>query len=70
MTEFMYDKSTNLREEVKGILFQKGYSHIFNVEDYRVFKKQSKKAFNKAQTIANLFIEYLGNDCDFSEYLF
>ncbi|WP_278035903.1 hypothetical protein [Flavobacterium nitratireducens] len=66
-------KSTSfkLSEQVKALLHEKGYSFLFNYSDYKYFKSQVKKAFNKAQAIAELFIqENQPQQSDYSEYLF
>lgn len=60
-----------LSEQVKATLHAKGYSFLFNYSDYKYYKAQAKKAFNKAQAIADLFIQ--DNQpikSDFSEYVF
>ena len=63
--------SFKLSEQVKETLHAKGYSFLFNFEDYKHYKAQAKKAFNKAQAIADLFIqENNTNESDFSEYVF
>lgn len=60
-----------LSEQVKIILQEKGFSSVFNYADFLYFKKQVKKAFNKAQAIAELFIEENINiNSDFNEYIF
>jgi hypothetical protein len=61
----------NLSEQVKATLHEKGYSFLFNYSDYKYYKSQVKKAFNKAQAIAELFImENQTEESDFSEYVF
>ena len=63
--------SFKLSEQVKETLHAKGYSFLFNYNDYKYYKSQVKKAFNKAQAIADLFIqENNTNESDFSEYVF
>lgn len=47
-----------LSEQVKNILHEKGYSFLFNYNDYKYFKSQVKNAFNTALAIAEKFIEY------------
>lgn len=60
-----------LSEQVKATLHAKGYSFLFNFQDYKYYKAQAKKAFNKAQAIAELFIQDNNtNESDFSEYVF
>lgn len=59
-----------LSEQVKATLHEKGYSFLFNYSDYKHFKDQAKKAFNKAQAIADLFIQDNNSNSDFSEYVY
>ncbi len=58
-------KNIKLSAKVQQILFKKGYSHIFNWEDYKYYKKLAKDSFFPAEKIASLFIE---NTCEFSDY--
>lgn len=60
-----------LSDQVKLILHEKGFSFLFNWSDYLYFKEQTKTAFNKAYTIAELFINE-NNEAknDFSDYIF
>lgn len=60
-----------LSEQVKNILHDKGLSFLFTYHDYIYFKSQAKMAFNKAQEIAELFIQYHEPiKTDFSDYEF
>jgi hypothetical protein len=60
-----------LSDQVKNILHEKGLSAVFNYNDYLYFKKQVKNTFNKAQAIAELFIEEnINQNSDFNEYTF
>lgn len=60
-----------LSEQVKTILHEKGLSFLFTYQDYKYFKSQVTNAFNKAQVIADLFIQYHEpNQNDFSDYVF
>ena len=71
--EHIHSKSNayKLSEQVKNLLQEKGLSAIFNFEDYKYFKRKVKTAFNKAQAIAELFIEENTNvNSDFDEYVF
>ena len=64
-------KDINLSEKVKEILFRKGYSHIFNWNDYEEFKHSIKDAIFQAEAIANLFIEWNSHEVsDFADYEF
>ncbi|WP_445458571.1 hypothetical protein [Flavobacterium sp. HNIBRBA15423] len=57
--------------QVKNILHEKGYSFLFNFNDYKFFKKQVNQAFNKGLAIAEKFIEYYGEtQNDYSDYVF
>jgi len=64
--------SFKLSDQVKENLSAKGYSAIFNYQDYKYYKSQVNKAFNKAQAIAELFIKdnFSINSSDYNEYLF
>ena len=72
----MYTKFTSkntskkLSQQVKQILADKGYSFLFNWSDYTHFKTQCSKAFNKAQSIAELFIQETEAKSDYNEYTF
>lgn len=58
-TKIKKAKSTafKLSEQVKAILQDKGLSKIFNYSDYEYYKTKVKTAFNKAQAIAEHFIQ-------------
>ena len=61
----------NLSTQVKNILHEKGLSFLFNFNDYKFFKSQISNAFNKAQVIAEMFIQYHEpQQNDFSDYVF
>jgi hypothetical protein len=63
--------SFKLSEQVKETLHAKGYSSLFNFQDYKYYKAQVKKAFNKAQAIAELFIQDNNtNESDYHGYIF
>jgi len=73
MEKIKQGKSTDFKpsEQVIAILQEKGLSKIFNYPDYEYFKRQCKHAFNLAQAIADLFIEYNSDiHSDFAEYVF
>jgi hypothetical protein len=60
-----------LSVQVKKLLHEKGFSFLFNYQDYKYYKAQAKKAFNKAQAITELFIEENINvKSDFDEYIY
>lgn len=71
-TAMFKDKSklNKTSEQVKNILFEKGLLKVFNYSDYEYFKKQTKDAFNKAEAIAEMFINESCEESDFSEYIF
>lgn len=62
--------SKKISDQVKEILSEKGFSFLFNYNDYSFFKSQCKNAFNKAQAIAEKFIEDTNAKSDFNEYTF
>ncbi len=63
--------SFKLSDQVKETLNAKGYTAIFNYQDYKYYKAQVKKAFNKAQAIAELFIQDNTNTkSDYHGYIF
>lgn len=63
--------SIKLSDKVKNILHEKGLSFLFTYNDYNYFKSQIETAFDKAQAIADLFIQYHEpTQNDFSEYVF
>ncbi|MFA9191145.1 hypothetical protein AAGV28_07150 [Flavobacterium sp. FZUC8N2.13] len=75
MTHVQSNSSKNtafkLSEQVKATLHEKGYSFLFNYEDYKYYKAQAKKTFNKAYTIAELFIQENANQkSDYNGYIF
>lgn len=60
-----------LSTQVKSILHERGLSKVFNYTDYEHFKKQCTNAWNKAQAIAELFIQDNQNtNSDFNDYVF
>jgi hypothetical protein len=59
-----------LSNQVKRILQKRGLSKAFNYSDYNLFKEYAKSAFNKAQTIADNFIQEHQDNSDFNEYTF
>jgi hypothetical protein len=63
--------SFKLSEQVKETLHAKGYSSLFNFQDYKYYKAQVKKAFNKAQAITDLFIQDNNTtESDYHGYIF
>lgn len=63
-------KSFNISEQVKTILHNHGLSKAFNYSDYHYFKSRVKKSFNKAQAIADFFIQEYTQESDLNEYIF
>lgn len=64
-------KIQNLSDMVYQILKDKGFSKLFNYEDYRYFKKQSKDHPNPAEYIAQQFIFWNSHELsDFADYEF
>lgn len=66
------DKNTSfkLSDQVKKILQEKGFSNLFNYQDYKYFKSKAKNAFNQAYTIAEIFINENSTNSDFEDYVF
>lgn len=63
--------NTNLLSyQVRQELSQRGYSFLFNWDDYAYFREQAKNAFNKAVAIAELFIQDSNAESDYHEYTF
>lgn len=61
----------SLSTQVQEILKERGYSKFFNYSDFQYFKKQVKDEFNKAQAIADLFIQENESELsDFHDYVF
>lgn len=73
MYKIIHAKATAFRlsDQVISILHNKGLSAAFNYPDYEYFKKQCKNAFDKAQAIAELFIQDNADaPNDFNDYVF
>ncbi len=73
MYKIIHAKATAFRlsDQVISILHSKGFSAIFNYPDYEHFKKQCKSAYDKAQAIAELFIQDNAEATnDFNDYVF
>ena len=66
------DKSKSLKtsDQVKLILQEQGLSKVFNYHEYRFFRSRAKRAFNKAQAVAQMFIEEYSSESDLLEYEF
>lgn len=66
--------ATNLQklsDKVYQILANRGFSKLFNWEDYRYFKKQSQDKQNPAEYIAEQFIFWnTHEESDFADYEF
>jgi hypothetical protein len=69
-TKITERKNTKLSEQVKKILTEKGFSFLFNFQDYKYFKQKAKGDFNPALKIADLFISDTNQKSDFNQYVF
>lgn len=60
-----------LSERVKRILFHRGYSHIFNYPDFKQFKDQVQQIAytDRAEAIADLFVDNTSEVSDYSDYI-
>ena len=63
-------KDIKLSIRVQQILFSRGYSHIFNWEDYAIYKKDTEGAIFQASDIAEKFISESCEISDFADYEF
>jgi len=60
-----------LSEQVENELFKRGYSFLFNINDFISYKNQVKNAFNKVQSITEMFIQDNQNSkSDYDAYIF
>lgn len=59
-----------LSDKVYTELQKRGFSKLFNWQDYRYFKSLCSKKFNKVEAITELFIFYSCDLSDFAEYEF
>lgn len=69
----MNSKTTSFKtsEQVEAILHEKGLSKVFTIEDYNYFKRKCTSAYNRAQAIAELFIQYYDDvPSDYNDYVF
>lgn len=70
----MTTESTKIQktsDKVYQILKERGFSKLFNFEDYRFFKKESKNKQNPAQWIAEQFIFWNNHEIsDYADYEF
>lgn len=63
--------SFKLSTQVKNELQKKGFSSLFNYQDFAYYKAQAKRAFNKAHTISELFIQdNQPTKSDYNGYIF
>jgi hypothetical protein len=60
--------STPLSAQVRQILNEKGFSFLFNWDDYAHYRTEAKNAFNKALAIAELFIQNTDCNSDLYDY--
>ena len=68
MTHIIDHKDIKLSTKVQQVLFSRGYSHIFNWEEYREYKGQTKNAIFRAEAIADLFVKNTCEISDFADY--
>lgn len=61
-------KNTNLSTKVQETLFVKGYSQIFNWEEYFYYKNQTADKIFRAEAIAELFIQNTSEISDYADY--
>ena len=61
-------KDIKLSTKVQQVLFSRGYSHIFNWEEYREYKERTKTAIFRAEAIADLFVKNTCEISDFADY--
>lgn len=70
----MTDESTKLQklsDKVYQILKDHGFTKLFNWNDYEFFKKESETQPNRAQWIAEQFINWNSHELsDFADYTF
>lgn len=64
------DTKVLLSYKVRQELTEKGYSFLWNWDDYYYYKSLCKNAFNKAFDITQKFISESNASSDFNEYLF
>lgn len=63
--------ANSLAEQVKTILQKRGYSAVFNMEDFEFFRHRVRKSYGVAYEIAARFIEEAQPEQnDFNEYIF
>ncbi len=70
MTTTNHCKNTILSNKVQHILYKKGYSFLFDWEDYHRYKKLTKNAIFPAHEIAEMFIKESYQLSDYAEYEF
>lgn len=63
-------KDIKLSTRVQQILFSRGFSHIFNWDDYTEYKKTTEGAIFQASDIAEKFISESCEISDFADYEF
>lgn len=64
-------KIQNLSDAVYQILAERGFSKLFNFEDYGYFKKESERHPNRAAYIVEQFIFWNSHEeSDFADYEF
>jgi hypothetical protein len=63
-------KDIKLSSKVIEILSKRGYSHIFNWNEYNEYKKSTSGKIFQAYAIADLFVLNSCEFSDFEEYVF
>ena len=64
-------KLQKLSDRVYQILKEKGFTKLFNWNDYKFFKNESENQPNRAQWIAEQFISWNSHELsDFADYEF
>ena len=63
-------KIQKLSDKVYQELNSKGFSKLFNWEDYHYFKKMTAQKFNQVEAIVEMFIFYSCDLSDFADYEF
>lgn len=61
--------SNSISYQVRQILNQKGFSFLWNWDDFAHYRSQVKNEFNKAVAIAELFISNSDTQSDYDEYI-
>ncbi|MDK7375984.1 hypothetical protein QP519_10605 [Weeksella virosa] len=66
-------RKISLEQQVKTLLHERGYSHLYTQMDFQYFRKFVKNEYNKAFAIACLFIKEAREsqiNSDYNQYIF